>query len=288
MLRSNLVVRRIASSIAAKKQNLLPVASLATATGNVTHNHTSSIKPIYPMYRHQERLLSSAANNLGSILQREINEEEEAAADYSGELPPDLAELQRDVAENWTILEGIQGIGSDGETGSGATVRMFKKTPGSNGAKIGIVFHCQDTEEDIPFDEDGFLEDQAQDDNDEEDEPAQAVRFGVTVSKGGKTVVLQCRSGGDGEISVEGVTVRDGESEDALLALAGGESLNASLYQGPEFTELAEDLQESFQQYVVQECGVDEDVAAFIAMYADYREQAEYVTWMKTAIDILD
>jgi complement component 1 Q subcomponent-binding protein len=239
------------------------------------------------MHHHQERLLSSAANNLGSILQREINEEEEAAADYSGGLPPDLAELQRDVAENWTILEGIQGIGSDGETGSGATVRMFKKTPGSNGAKIGIVFHCQDTEEDIPFDEDAFLEDQAQDD-DEEEEPAQAVRFGVTVSKGGKTVVLQCRSGGDGEISVEGVTVRDGESEDALLALAGGESLNAALYQGPEFTELAEDLQESFQQYVVQECGVDEDVAAFIAMYADYREQAEYVTWMKTAIDILD
>lgn len=279
-MRSNLVVRRIASSIAAKKQNLLPVASLVTATGNV-------IKPIYPMHQHQERLLSSAANNLGSILQREINEEEEAAADYSGELPPDLAELQRDVAENWTILEGIQGIGSDGETGSGATVRMFKKTPGSNGAKIGIVFHCQDTEEDIPFDEDAFLEDQAQDDDDEE-EPSQAVRFGVTVSKGGKTVVLQCRSGGDGEISVEGVTVRDGESEDALLALAGGENLNAAKYQGPEFTELAEDLQESFQEYVVQECGVDEDVAAFIAMYADYREQAEYVTWMKTAIDILD
>ncbi len=280
MMRSNLVVRRIASSIAAKKQNLLPVASLATANGNVTHI------PIYPMH-HQERLLSSAANNLGSILQREINEEEEAAADYSGGLPPDLAELQRDVAANWTILEGIQGIGSDGETGSGATVRMFKKTPGSNGAKIGILFHCQDTEEDIPFDEDAFLEDQAQDD-DEEEEPSQAVRFGVTVSKGGKTVVLQCRSGGDGEISVEGVTVRDGESEDALLALAGGENLNAAKYQGPEFTELAEDLQESFQQYVVQECGVDEDVAAFIAMYADYREQAEYVTWMKTAIDILD
>ncbi|KAL7449912.1 LOW QUALITY PROTEIN: hypothetical protein ACHAWC_001922 [Mediolabrus comicus] len=214
------------------------------------------------MHHHQERLLSSAANNLGSILQREINEEEEAAADYSGGLPPDLAELQRDVAENWTILEGIQGIGSDGETGSGATVRMFKKTAGSNGAKIGIVFHCQDTEEDIPFDESSLFEDQGQDDD--EEEPAQAVRFGVTVSKGGKTVVLQCRSGGDGEISVEGVTM---------------ESQRMPFWHW---------LQESFQHYVEQECGVDEDVAAFIAMYADYREQAEYVTWMKTAIDILD
>ena len=33
---------------------------------------------------------------------------------------------------------------------------------------------------------------------------------------------------------------------------------------------------------------MDEDVTAFISMYADYREQEEYVAWMKTAIDILD
>lgn len=58
--------------------------------------------------------------------------------------------------------------------------------------------------------------------------------------------------------------------------------------QGPEFTELAEDLQESFQKYVVEECGVDESVAAYISMYSDYNEQEEYVSWMKTAINILD
>ena len=58
--------------------------------------------------------------------------------------------------------------------------------------------------------------------------------------------------------------------------------------QGPEFTELAEDLQESFQNYLTAECGVDEDVTAFISMYCDHREQEEYVSWMKTAIDILD
>lgn len=56
----------------------------------------------------------------------------------------------------------------------------------------------------------------------------------------------------------------------------------------PEFTELAEDLQESFQTYVIEECGIDEDVTAFISMYSDYREQEEYVQWMKTAVDILD
>ena len=60
-----------------------------------------------------------AATHLGSVLTREINEEEEAS---SGGIPPELSELQSTISSKWTILEGITGIGN-GETGSGATVR---------------------------------------------------------------------------------------------------------------------------------------------------------------------
>jgi complement component 1 Q subcomponent-binding protein len=67
--------------------------------------------------------------------------------------------------------------------------------------------------------------------------------------------------------------------------------LIAELYQfsiqGPEFTELAEDLQEAFGVYVEKECGVDVDVQSFITMYADYREQEEYVSWMQTAKSVM-
>ena len=59
-------------------------------------------------------------------------------------------------------------------------------------------------------------------------------------------------------------------------------------FQGPDFDELAEDLQISFESYVEKECGVDETVRLFVLMYADYREQEEYVSWMKTAVEILD
>ena len=281
MIRSTAAIRRIASAMA-PKQSLLRATSLAAPTeAHQNAFKSSSIQKSNIIV--ENRRFSTAANNLGSILQREINEEDEAAAEFGGQLPPELAELQADIAEKWTIIEGISG--SDKETGSGASIRLFKKSDGSNGAKIGVVFHCQDTEEDIPFDENEFLSGEQEE---SEEEPAQAVRFGVTVSKGDKTVVIQCRCGGDGEISVENVTVRDLDSESVVTALAGGENLNAALYQGPEFSELAEDLQESFQEYVVKECGIDEDVAAFISMYADYREQIEYVDWMKTAIDILD
>jgi len=208
-------------------------------------------------------------------------------------LPPELRELRDAVSTKWTILEGITGIADDiggREVGSGATVRMLKRGNGSKGARIGIVFHCQDTEEDSDFDTDDLFDetkrDEEENEENEDEEPMQAVRFGVVVSKGGRTVVIQCRSGY--ELSVDGVTVRDGDMETVLVGLAGGEGLHAALYQGPEFTELAEDLQESFRNYVVTECGVDDDVTAFISMYCDYREQEEYVSWMKTAIDILD
>ena len=186
-----------------------------------------------------QRFFSSddAATNLGSILQREINEEEEASSEYNGQLPPELSELQSTVSRKWTILEGITGIGSTDETGSGATVRLFRKESGSKGAKIGIVFHCQDTEDDEKFDENDYINEDGliNDAGEEDDEPAQAVRFGVVVSKGGSTVVMQCRAGSEGNVSVESVMVRDGDTESVLNELAGGEGLHHALYQVSEF-----------------------------------------------------
>jgi hypothetical protein len=142
-------------------------------------------------------------------------------------MPPELEELYNDMSKNWNILQGLTGIGSS----NGATVRMFRKENASNGSKIGIVFHCQDTEEDNSFDEDMFNEDGGinGERDEEEEEAGNAVRFAVTVSKGGQTVVMQCRAAD--ELSVESVAVREGDTESALVALAGGEQLNASLYQ---------------------------------------------------------
>jgi len=313
MIRSNIFARRIATTIA-PKHAVPSTASTASSAINALVTSSSSTSTIIdaPAAIHyfstplttssslSSRQFSSttpyssdAATELGSILQREIEEETEAASEFNGKLPPELAELDAEIRTKWTVVEGITGIGG-GETGSGASMRMFRKEGGSKGAKIGIVFHCQDTEEDVKFDTDAAIdhhqsdEDQSTMGEDEEEEPAQAVRFGVTVSKGGKTVVLSCRSDAEGHIDVESVVVRDGDAESVLAALAGGEGMHAALYQGPEFTELAEDLQQSFNDYVVKECGLDENVAAYIIMYSDYREQEEYLSWMKTAQDILD
>lgn len=247
MIHSSLFIRRIAvaSSKAVTRPNF---GCIDAATQLVAINYSTSVHhtpystlsqsstqtAATPTATSPKRLLptrqfssDAASTHLGSVLQREINEEEEAS---SGELPPELVDIQSTISTNWTILEGIQGIGGSGETGSGAAVRLFRKEAGSKGArKIGVVFHCQDTEEDIPVDENNVFEEINEEDEDEE--PAQAVRFGVVVSKGGKTVVMQCRAGYDGDVSVESVMVRDGDTESVLSELAGGEGLHAALYQ---------------------------------------------------------
>lgn len=265
MIRSNLLIRRVAtasnkasyaagstssifaaaavssSSVAAAASDALAVANystsskVASASGFAFSSSFSSQSTNNTANRYfssSSVVANDACTELGSILQREINEEVEAAIEHSGaegKLPPELAELQSTIAKKWTILEGITGIGgAGGETGSGATVRLLRKKAGSKGAKIGIVFHCQDTEEDSKFDEEDMFDQEPQDEDDVE-ENAQAVRFGVVVSKGGKTVVLQCRCGY--ELNVDGVMVRDGDMESVLAQLAGGEGLHAALYQ---------------------------------------------------------
>lgn len=266
MIRSSLLVRRVAAagsngtaffaasstpsiSIFAAAAASSSPATAATIDSLVAANYSTTSKvasfsaissrvvsPSAPAFssKSTNRYFAStdACTELGSILQREINEEVEAAIEQSGaegQLPPELAELQSTIAEKWTILEGITGIGgATSETGSGATVRMLRKKAGSKGAKIGIVFHCQDTEEDAKFDDEDMFDREPQDEEDEE-ESAQAVRFGVVVSKGGKTVVMQCRCGY--ELNVDGVMVRDGDMESVLAQLAGGEGLHAALYQ---------------------------------------------------------
>ena len=247
MIRSNILARRIAnanfaaaplaaSSLAATLSSSSSAADALVAryASNGASAASSVIVPSNPASGLSSRRLFSSdvavATRLGSVLQREINEETEASAEYEGGLPPELAELRSAISSKWTIIEGLSGIGdSGGETGSGASVRMIRKKAGSKGAKIGIVFHCQDTEEDSNFDTDDLFGESKGEEEEEEEEPPQAVRFGVVVSKGGKTIVIQCHSGS--ELSVDNVTIRDGDMDKVLAGLAGGEGLHAALYQ---------------------------------------------------------
>ena len=143
----------------------------------------------------------------------------------------------------------------------GASTKLFLKDK-----KVQILFHCQDTVEEVVYDENEEYQDE---------EPILPLRFTVTVSKAGKKMVLECMSE-LGQAKVVGVST------------ASSDSAEENMYQGPDFFELAEDLQESFAIYLDEECAVTSDVATFVAMYADYKEQMQYVQFLKDAKSIIE
>jgi complement component 1 Q subcomponent-binding protein len=188
---------------------------------------------------------------LSDILAREMAEEEESG---SAEMTSDLEELHQEVSKAWTILD-------DKDSG---TVKMVRK----GAHKVSIVFHCQDSIE-VDYDDEG-------------EEAAPEIRFTLTSTKAGKTLVMQCVSA-EAIARVESVATT---AEDVDHVFATGK-IDPKLYQGPEFVELAEDLQEAFHSYLQTDCGVNDDVAAFISMYADFKEQEEYVRWLKQVQGII-
>mmetsp|Transcript_34056 Transcript_34056/g.68630 ORF Transcript_34056/g.68630 Transcript_34056/m.68630 type:complete len:288 (+) Transcript_34056:554-1417(+) len=221
------------------------------------------------------RWFSSVPAELSDILTRELAEEESNA---SATMPDDLSELKSQIEESgWRIVDGSSGL----DAGSGSTIKLFKKDPlEGSGAKVAVAFHCQDT---IPTEEEeeggGFF---GEDDGDEEEEDAVAARFTVLVSRAGRTMVYTCISE-EATVNVERVCMVDGDDIESLI----NDGIDEKSYQGPEFSELAEDLQQSLGSYVDEVCGVDSDVAAFVSMYADYKEQCEYVAWLKSVKSML-
>merc|ERR1739848_364552 len=94
------------------------------------------------------------------------------------------------------------------------------------------------------------------------------------VSRNEKTMKLTCTTHGS-EVSVDSVVVFNGD------VVNDNTDNDKDTYRGPNLDELPEDMQEGFSNYVIEVCGVSENVVAFISMFADFQEQQEYTKWLK-------
>lgn len=199
------------------------------------------------------RAFSAPTTTLIDILAREEAEEVDTG---NTEMPQELADLRASLEKDYRIVE------------EEAMTTMFLTD-----SKVQISFHCQDTVEEVTEEayEDG-------------EEPSDPVRFTVTDTKAGKTLFINCISEA-GEVKIEGVGTTS-LSPDAVHANQGNLP-EKSLYQGPDFLELAEDLQEAFYGFLENDCGVHTDVASFVAMQTDYQEQMQYVQFLKDVQTVL-
>mmetsp|Transcript_5465 Transcript_5465/g.15840 ORF Transcript_5465/g.15840 Transcript_5465/m.15840 type:complete len:271 (-) Transcript_5465:337-1149(-) len=221
--------------------------------------------------------VTAASNNLASgfgskrsfssketLLELLAREEQEEVDTGNMEMPTELSDLKKTIEKSWKIVE------------DGATTNFFK-IESSSGNKIQVSFHCQDT---LEVEEEPDYDDEEEDD----EEPSAPVRFTVTVTKAGKSLNFACFSE-YGQVKVEGLSTTGASTAEYVHENQG--TLPKMEYQGPEFTELAEDLQEAFGDYLEEVCGVNSDMAAFIAMFSDYREETQYVDFLKQAQSIV-
>lgn len=269
------ILYKTLSSQASRNANFFSRRSLSLLSGTRFPNHgnlglmtqiNNSTKKI-----NNKKLLYNFST-LGDILKREISEEK---ANPLNEIPEDLSDLKRTLSADWTIVDGTA------SSSDGATIKMYKKEHLSNGSKVTISFHCQDS---LDPDDLGFLQSAANaasdamgSEDEEQEEDSTPVKFDVTVSRAGKIMHLSCTSE-NAEATIDSITMSNSEEE----------MEDEALYRGPMIEDLAEDLREALEDYLKEECGVNEDVSAFIAMYADYREQMEYINWLKNVKNIVD
>lgn len=213
---------------------------------------------------------SDVVNALVGLLDREQKEEVE---NDRTSMPNPLQRLHESltVSGSWKIV-------SD----DNSSITKLYKTVDS--VKVHVSFHCQDGTERLVEDEEEVEETQDNENEDNEDhEEAASVRFTVSATKGGKTLFIVCIAQ-DSMMRIQNIAVA-GAVQDVDALHANG--LNQALYQGPEFTELAEDLQDAFYAYVEDYLGINGDVATYICMQFDFKEQCQYVKFLDDAKSLL-
>ncbi|KAI8056578.1 mitochondrial glycoprotein [Syncephalis plumigaleata] len=105
------------------------------------------------------------------------------------------------------------------------------------------------------------------------------VEIQISVEKAGSGVLkfdALCESG---EILVSSV-IHYNDANTATEDTAEANWKRRGMYVGPQFGQLEEDLQTKFERYL-EERGVDTGLAMFIPHYIEYKEQNEYVSWLK-------
>ncbi|KAH7473948.1 hypothetical protein PRIC1_015085 [Phytophthora ramorum] len=198
-------------------------------------------------------------STLVSILNREVTEEKANCFEE-----PDLEALRLKVEEVFALKEtpGCMDVLLEGSVDS---------------ESIRIKFNAQDTveledDEDYDEDEDDEQDDeQEQDEDEEEEDELPGVRFTADVTRDNKGLQFDCVASSN--LTVERVRYLSDFAKDAE---------DETLYFGPNFIDLELDVQDKFYGYLAER-KIDDELAQFIAQFADLKEQREYLTFLQDA-----
>jgi len=194
---------------------------------------------------------------LGQKLQQELQYEEEAEKEAG--VPDFLTEFRSQGV--WQIADNR---GSDEVT--------FTRIFGNESIRLMISIADMNPSPEFESEEGSEGEEQAED--------AYPLRCSISITKPSSPAALNidalCQ---EGAFIIENVSYyADGKLGTELTADADWK--RRGVYLGPQFEQLDPGLQEAFEKYLAER-GVNETLAMFIPEYAEYKEQKEYVNWLR-------
>ena len=158
-------------------------------------------------------------------------------------------------------------VPEEGQSGGGNTKGSINQ-----GRTKGGNFQVAPEDEIAPADRDELRNDN------ETQEPGFAARAQVHITRPGKGAMTVICVMQDGHVDIEDIYFFP-KAEMADPKSAEQAYSSNSLYHGPPFSQLDEDLQALLER-MLEERGINEAMATFIPDYIDTKEQNEYIRWL--------
>jgi len=204
---------------------------------------------------------------LAKKLESEVQYEKQAAAEVSAE--PEFVKgfLQQGV---WKIQD------VPGQDEISITRQFGNET-------IRLMFSIAD----IQTEEENDYENSEEGQDAEEEGMAYPIRVSVSVTKDNGPGALNIDMvTHEGSFMIDNISYyTDGKVGTELTAEADWK--RRGLFIGPQFDTLDVGVQEEFEKFL-QERGINESLALFIPEYAEYKEQQEYIRWLKNVKAFVD
>mmetsp|Transcript_10504 Transcript_10504/g.26654 ORF Transcript_10504/g.26654 Transcript_10504/m.26654 type:complete len:273 (+) Transcript_10504:156-974(+) len=140
-----------------------------------------------------------------------------------------------------------------------------------NGESISVVLSVTDfTDEIIDYGDEDFDDEEGQEADEDGiyEEEETTIVFNVHVTKDNKTLTFECNTDGIA-FEVENIQLADDDGP-----------LDVIEYEGPNFNDLEDDLQDGFIDYL-NERGVDFEFVQYLFALAVDKEQREYMSWLE-------
>ncbi|KAJ7136601.1 mitochondrial glycoprotein [Mycena epipterygia] len=232
----------------------LPLCAARAAHPNATRAFSVSTRSLKA---------TSSSKLLAERLREELAYEVESAADTGTDTEPGFLTAFR--------KEGIWEIEDAADHDEVFLTRQF------GDESIRVMFSIADLE---TMEDDLEDQEEAEEEGAERKDPPAEFRVVLTITKtnspGSLNVDMYCT---EGVFQTAGITFYKSATVGRDLTIES-DFARRSLYTGPPFATLDENLQANFDEFLTER-GINNELAHFIPNYAEYKEQKEYMGWLE-------